>query len=235
MSEFRVKNIKNFLKEKIKFPFKKQQKIEEKKPLTFQEAWDIIIKILFSLTTSQIAIIWSIALWAGIFLQYSIISDFIWNDIQWIYLVNIDTAILSTFALILYCIISLFFPLILVISIWLTIISIVFNVQLSANILAYIFIWFFIISIIFFYFTWYRNLLLYILEKYGIFYVFLVFVWLIFTINFSQKEYSNVEIVTWREIFTWKLFFSNWENYFIETWSGKIILPKSEVMKIVLP
>lgn len=208
---------------------------EDEKTDTSQEIWDLILEKIFSLTSWQIATIWSIALWAGVFLQYGIISGFIWNDIQWIYLVNIETAILSTFALILYCIISLFFPLILVISIWLTIISIVFNIQFTPDVLTWIFILFFIVSIIFFYFTWYRKLLLWVLKTFWTLCIILVFLWLVVIIDFSQKKYSDVEIVTWTETFTWKLFFSNWENYFIETWSGKIILPKSEVKRIVLP
>lgn len=82
----------------IKNPFKKQQNIEEEKPITFQEIWDIFFETLLSITPTGIAIIWWLILWTGIFLQYSIISQFLWTNIQGLYLVNIETAILYSFS-----------------------------------------------------------------------------------------------------------------------------------------
>lgn len=69
------------LKEKIKNPFKKQQNIEEEKPLTFQEAGNIIIESLFSITTTGIAIIWAIALWEQNLIHNYLRSEILKNTI----------------------------------------------------------------------------------------------------------------------------------------------------------
>ncbi len=188
----------------------------------------------FKVLSKNIALTWAIAFVLWLLMQYLIIDSFI-GGLGSIYYINIEYSIIYfvvfCFILLLAFLFWYMFTFSFIFIILYSVLQVIFEIEGNLN---YIFSVLFIVSIVLLFIKRYRMFLKKYEKILTVFFLLTFIAWFFLGINYMTTLYKNVSIITNTETNVWKLYFFNWDYYFIEIDWKKVLLPTKEVEKIEL-